>query len=206
MRTRRKFFSLAAALLGSWAGLMRPARAQASTETAEARSFIHTTGQELVRAINGASSAEAKSAALAQIVDRRVDVDGIAKFCLGRFWRLATPAERKQYEDLFHRVLVLNVTAKIGDYQGVAFAVGRAVPREEGVMVATTVTRPGQAPAEVDWLVKPIGGAPKIIDVVAEGTSLRVTQRSDYASFISRHNDSVAALITALQAQAGGAG
>ncbi len=109
-------------------------------------------------------------------------------------------------EHLFHRVLVLNVTSKIGDYTGVTIAVGRAVPRAEGVMVATTVTRPGQAPAEVDWLVKQIDGAPKIIDVIAEGTSLRLTQRSDYASYISRHNDSVPALITALRAQAAHAG
>ncbi len=206
MPARRAFLSATAVLLAGWSGLARPARAQSATDTAGARSFIHTTGQELVQAINGSASAEVKSAALARIVDQRVDVDGIAKFCLGRFWRLASAAERTQYEQLFHRVLVLNVTAKIGDYQGVAFAVGRAVPREGGVMVATTVTRPGQSPAEVDWLVEQIGGAPKIIDVVAEGTSLRVTQRSDYASFLTRHNNSVAALISAMEKQAAGAG
>lgn len=206
MPARRAFLSTAALLLPGFLALACPAHAQASPATTEAIGFIHATGQELVGVINGPGSAEAKSMAMERIVDRRVDVDGIAKFCLGRFWRVATPAERAQYERLFHRVLVLNVTAKIGDYSGVAFTVGRAVPREEGVMVATTVDRPGQAPAEVDWLVKMIGGQPKIIDVVAEGTSLRVTQRSDYASFITHHNDSVAALITALREQAARAG
>lgn len=196
---RRHAIPLAAALLlAVCVGLVRPANAQSA---AQATGFIRTTGQQLVGVINGAGSAAAKSAALARIVDAEVDVDGIAKFCLGRFWRLATPAQRVQYEHLFHRVLVLNVTSKIGDYTGVTFKVGRATVREEGVVVKTIITRPGQAPAEVDWLVKSIGGALRIIDVVAEGTSLRVTQRSDYASFISRHDDSVAALITALQAQ-----
>jgi len=187
-------------------GLVRPARAQSPADTAAAVAFIRTTGQQLVNVVNGPGSAAAKNAGLTRIVDRDVDVDGIAKFCLGRFWRLATPAQRTQYEHLFHHVLVLNVTSKVGDYTGVTIAIGRAVPRAEGVVVATTVTRPGQAPAEVDWLVQEIGGAPKIVDVIAEGTSLRLTQRSDYASFISRHNDSVPALLTALQAQAARAG
>ncbi|MGH7044427.1 MAG: MlaC/ttg2D family ABC transporter substrate-binding protein [Acetobacteraceae bacterium] len=201
MYRRRAFLSIATLLFASGPGVARTARAQSAADTAAATSFIRATGQKLVNAINGTGSAEAKSKALTGIVDRDVDVDGIARFCLGRFWRVATPAERTQYQQLFHHVLVLNVTAKIGDYRGVTVAVGRAVPRAEGVMVATTVTRPGKAPAEVDWLVKQIGGTPKIIDVVAEGTSLRVTQRSDYASFMSRHNDNVAALITALRAQ-----
>lgn len=196
---RRHAFSLAAALLlAVCVGLVRPAAAQSA---AQATGFIRTTGQQLVAVINGAGSEAAKSAALAQVVDAKVDVDGIAKFCLGRFWRLATPAQRTQYEQLFHRVLVLNVTSKIGDYTGVTFKVGRATARAEGVVVKTIVTRPGQPPAEVDWLVKLIGGSLRVVDVVAEGTSLRVTQRSDYASFISRHDDSVAALITALRAQ-----
>ncbi len=30
-----------------------------------------------------------------------------------------------------------------------------------------------------------ISGSPKIVDVIAEGTSLRLTQRSDYASYLA---------------------
>ena len=216
MPTRRAVPSLPA--IAALAGLRRPPKAAPGAGPSAgpgagpgagadpAAAFIRATGAALVQVINGSDPAAAKTAALQQIIDNRVDVDGIARFCLGRFWHVATPAERAEYQKLFHRVLVLNVTAKVGAYKGVAFAIGRAVPRAEGTMVATTVSRPGQAPAEVDWLVKPEAGAEKIIDVVAEGTSLRVTQRSDYASFISRHGGSVAALITALHHQVNGAG
>jgi phospholipid transport system substrate-binding protein len=40
--------------------------------------------------------------------------------------------------------------------------------------------------------------------VIAEGTSLRLTQRSDYAAFLSRNGNSVQALIDALKQQAAG--
>jgi phospholipid transport system substrate-binding protein len=38
--------------------------------------------------------------------------------------------------------------------------------------------------------------------VIAEGTSMRLTQRDDYASFLARNNGDVEALIAALRRQA----
>lgn len=198
--------SAAALALPLLAGPLASRAARAATAPPVATAFIHATGEALVKVLNGPDPEAAKSKAMQAIVDQRVDVAGIAKFCLGRFWRVATPAERASYAALFRQALVANVTAKVGAYKGVSFKVGRAVPRAEGVMVATTVIRSGQAPAEVDWLVEQVDGAPRIIDVIAEGTSLRVTQRSDYASFLSQHGDSIAALISALRKQVGGAG
>ena len=54
----------------------------------------------------------------------------------------------------------------------------------------------------MQWVVSQATGRPKIIDVIAEGISLRVTQRSDYAAFISRNNNDVSALINAMRQQA----
>jgi phospholipid transport system substrate-binding protein len=44
-------------------------------------------------------------------------------------------------------------------------------------------------------------GSPKITDVIAEGISLRVTQRSDYVSFLQRNNGNIDALIDAVRRQ-----
>ena len=41
----------------------------------------------------------------------------------------------------------------------------------------------------------------KVIDVIAEGTSLRLTQRSDYAAYLTRNNNDVDALINAMRQQ-----
>ena len=57
------------------------------------------------------------------------------------------------------------------------------------------------APTAVDWIIANPTSSPKIIDVVAEGTSLRLTQRQDYASYLSHNNGSVDALIAAMKSQ-----
>ena len=70
----------------------------------------------------------------------------MARFCLGRFWRTASPEQQQEYVELFHRVLVINITGKVGDYQGVSIKLGRAPPREGDIAVSTTVIRPGNDP------------------------------------------------------------
>jgi phospholipid transport system substrate-binding protein len=182
-----------------------PAAFAAELTPDQASAFIDKTGHDLMGVVNGSGSTPSKASALQKIIDSAVDVNAVGRFCLGRFWRLATPAQQKDYIDLFHRVLVLNITGKVGDYQGVTLVVERAAAREDGVAVTTTVTRPNNAPTRVDWLVSNEGGSPKIIDVIAEGTSLRLTQRNDYTSYLTRNNSDVGALINALKQQAAGA-
>lgn len=178
---------------------LSPARAQSSEQ---ATAFVQALENKLSSIVNGAGSAQQKSAALTAVIDSDVDVDGVARFVLGRFWRLATPEQQREYEALFHRVLVNSITSKISDYEGVRITIGRTSSRPEGEVVASTITGPKKPPAEVDWVVNQVNGSPKIVDVVAEGTSLRLTQRADYASFLVQHHDSVQALLDALRRQA----
>jgi phospholipid transport system substrate-binding protein len=97
--------------------------------------------------------------------------------------------------------VVTNITAKLGEYQGVRFTMGRSRQQDDERIVSTVVERPNNPPAAVDWVIANMGGTPKIIDVVAEGTSLRITQRSDYAAFLQRNNNSIDSLISAMQQQ-----
>jgi phospholipid transport system substrate-binding protein len=177
-----------------------PLSVQAQT-TDKASAFVKSTGDRLVGVVNGPGSAASKRAAMTQILNTDVDVDGIGRFCLGRFWRQATPEQQKQYLMLFHEVLVTNITAKLGEYQGVTFTMGRSRAQDEEAVVSTTVIRPNNPPTAVDWIIANPSTAPKIIDVVAEGTSLRLTQRQDYASYLTHNNNSVDALIAAMKNQ-----
>jgi phospholipid transport system substrate-binding protein len=202
MLTRRHLLvplSATAAMAFMLALAPSPALAQTA---AQAEAFIRQTGNEITAAVNGSDTTADKQQKLQAIVDHTVDINDVARFCLGRFWRTATPQQQKEYIDLFHRVLMINITGKVGEYQGVSFALGRAQPREGGMVVPTIVTRPNNPPSPVDWLLNWQNGSWKIIDVIAEGTSLRITQRSDYASYLSHNNGSVQALIDALRKQA----
>jgi phospholipid transport system substrate-binding protein len=194
-------------LLGAFAVMPALAIAPLSTafaaapSGAAAKTFINDSGQKLVAIINGPGSTAQKSADLRSLVNNIVAVDQIGKFVLGRYYRVATPAQRSEYMQLFHQTLAYNITTQIRAYQGVTFTTGRVTNGPEGEMVSTEVSRQGQSPAHVQWVVDTVDGQPKIVDVVVEGTSLRVTERSDYSSVINDHGGQVDALLTAMKEQ-----
>jgi len=196
MIRRRSILSL----IGSAPLLSATARAAAASPE-KATAFLKVVGDRLIGVVNGAGSPEAKRKAMTQILNDAVDVDGIAKFCLGRFWRTATPEQQHQYTGIFHEVLVTNITSKLGEYRGVSYTMGRARLEGDNAIVSTIVERPNNPPTNVDWVIAEIDSGQKIIDVLAEGTSLRLTQRQDYASYLQHNNNSVDALISAMKNQ-----
>ncbi len=197
MPSRRFLLSVSAA----WLAIGRGAHAQSATDRATA--FVKATGDKLVAVVNGPGSAPQKRQTLTQVIDSAVDVDGVARFCLGRFWKAASPDQQSRYTTAFHQVLVTNITSKLGEYQGVKFTMNRTAADGENAKVDTTVDRPNSPPTDVQWIISNPASDPKIVDVVAEGTSLRLTQRSDYASYLSHNNNNIDALITAMQQQVG---
>jgi phospholipid transport system substrate-binding protein len=205
MPHRRSFLALTAASLvpAIWS-LGRTARAQSAPQRAS--DFVRSVGDQLVGVVNGAGPDNQKRAQLTHIIDSAVDVDGVARFCLGRFWHNASAQQQQNYTSLFHQVLVNNITSKLGEYRGVSFVMGRTQMRDDNAVVSTVVNRPNNPPTNVDWIVSSPSGDPKIIDVVAEGTSLRLTQRQDYASYLSHNNDNIDALINAMRQQVAQAG
>ncbi|MBO1074824.1 MlaC/ttg2D family ABC transporter substrate-binding protein [Roseomonas marmotae] len=179
---------------------IRPAHAEMDIN--RAAQFIQTAGRDLVAAINSPQPVAVRRQQVAAVLRRDVDVQGVGRFILGRWWRTASPAEQQQYMTLFEETLIRNLSARFGEYEGVRFTLGRSQQRtEDDVLVNTIIERPGSAPFSLDWRVGEIGGQPRVVDVIAEGTSLRLTQRSEYSAVISRNGGQVSALLTAMRQQ-----
>ncbi len=195
---RRAVLSLAALI-----GLGAPRPGQAQQDTGRAAAFIQATGTELVAAINDPRlSLPARRDAVGAVLRKSVDIDGVGRFILGRWWRQATPPQQQEYMRLFEETLIRNLSARFGEYRGVRFELGRIQQRtEDDVLVNTIIERPNTPAIALDWRVSEVGGQPKIVDVIAEGTSLRLTQRSEYSSVIQRSGGQVGALLDAMRQQ-----
>lgn len=203
MTTRRRVIAVAVLLLAALGGGSQRGAAE-DAALAEAGPFIRTAGNRLTAVVQGAPTSTEKHRRLRAFLDEVADVDGVARFCLGRFWRTATPAQQQEYLHLFHDVLTNSVAARVGDYpQGQSqVAIGTAVRNGATIEVPTVVTQPPRdTQARVTWVLSTDTGPLRIVDVIAEGMSLRLTQRSDYAAFLTRNNNDVGTLLQALRQQ-----
>ena len=201
MTNRRTLLRVTALVLGGSA-LPLAGGAAAAVGGTDAAAFVKSTGDQLVAVIGGAGDQHQKRAALAKIIDASVDVDGIARFCLGRFWPRASPDQQRQFVQVLRTMLVTNVSQRLGEYRGARFSVGRTQQQEGGDLVSTTIDRPNNEPSRVDWLITQTGGSPRVEDMISEGVSMRITQRNDYESFLNNNGGKVDLLIRGLQQKA----
>jgi phospholipid transport system substrate-binding protein len=124
------------------------------------------------------------------------DCPGIARFVLGRYWRSASGEEQKEFLKLFQDYVVFVYTARLSDFGGEQFKVNGSRPDADSVIVSTDVISPGAPqPLEIDWRLVNDDGGYKISDVIVEGVSMAVTQRSEFASVIQRHGGQVQGLL-----------
>lgn len=165
----------------------------------QAVAFVKSTSDQLVAIADSAIAPAEKRLRLERVVDATVDVDDIAHFCIGRFWRLATPEERKQYMVLFRDVLVTEISGHLGEYNGVRVTMGLARASGDTEIVITTVERPGTDTMQVDWVISTGTGRPKIVDLLAEGTSLRLTQSGDFTAYLARHQYNIHELLEGMR-------
>jgi phospholipid transport system substrate-binding protein len=132
----------------------------------------------------------------------RADFDGvaIARFVLGRYWRSASEEEREEYLKLFEDYVVYVYGTRISDFNGETFQVRGSRTDGNETIVSTDVFSSGaNAPIKVDWRLIPENGGFKITDVIIEGISLMVTQRSEFASVIQRHGGQIGGLLTLMR-------
>lgn len=197
---RRGFLAAAAFLLAS---LVLPMQAQAA-ETSQAKAFIESLGSEALSSLTGQNVAPAeREVRVRKLLRTNFDIDTISKFALGTYWRGATDAQKKEYTSLFENMIVKTYAQRFEDYKGQTFKVTGETAANKDVIVNSQILQAGGPPVNVDWRVRGSGKNMKIIDVMVEGISMSVTQRSDFAAVIQRGGGNVDALLKSLRERSG---
>ncbi len=173
-----------------------PAAAAPDTTDAKATAFMNEMWNHALELLNKKAPPAERQARFRELFHNDFDSTGIARFVLGRYWRTASPEEQKEFLKLFEDYVVYVYTARLSDFEGEQFKINSARPDQDTVLVSTDVITPGAPqPLKVDWRLVNDGGAYKITDVIVDGVSMLVTQRSEFASVIQRHGGQVQGLI-----------
>jgi phospholipid transport system substrate-binding protein len=162
----------------------------------KAAAFMNQLWSRALELLNKKAPAAERQARFRELFHDDFDSPGIARFVLGRYWRTASPEEQKEFLKLFEDYVVYVYTARLSDFQGEEFKINSARSDEGSVIVSTDVLTPGApTPLKVDWRLVNDDGVYKISDVIVEGVSMLVTQRSEFASIIQRHGGQVQGLL-----------
>lgn len=174
---------------------------QAKSETEASRAFIEGMAQDAIDFLADQSMPHAqKSQKFKQLLASSFDLKTIGRFALGRYWKVATPAQQKEYQALFENMVVKVYSNRFKEYKGQDLVVSSAKPEGEVDVLVTSFIVPKSGPrVQVDWRVRNKNGQRKIVDIIVEGVSMAVTQRSEFASVIQAGGGNVDVLINHLK-------
>jgi phospholipid transport system substrate-binding protein len=160
----------------------------AAADIGSAEQFIQDLGNRTLDVLEQPLEPPAKLNQLKQLLDKSTDLKLVARLVLGRYWRQATPEQQAEFVGLFNELLMQTMAERMSWYNGQTFEITGANPVDErDTMVATRILRPsGKPPILVDWRVRENDGSFLLIDILAEGVSLVVTQRAEAADVIGR--------------------
>ncbi len=180
--------------------LMVEATAGAKVD-AGAQKFISSMADSAISFLgNNSYSQDQKEAEFRKLLKNSFDMKTIGRFALGRYWSTATPQQQQEYQSLFEAMVVDVYAARFNEYQGQKLEVTSARAAEKDTLVTSYIVAPtGGEKFQVDWRVRNKGGSYKVVDVIIEGVSMSLTQRSDFASVIQRGGGDVQSLLVHLR-------
>jgi phospholipid transport system substrate-binding protein len=200
-------FTAVAALVA----LGMPARADANTE---ARAFIQKLADAAMTtvAVKGLADEERAQRFRTLFVDT-FDLPEIGKLVLGRYWRVATPAQQQEFLILFEDIQVYTWTRRFKDYSGEMLEITAIAPEgETDMLVDSRIKRERLEPVNVNWRLRKHADGFKVLDIKVEGASMAFTHRAEYTSVIQGAGGQVEGLLAAMrkkvaqmQAESGGA-
>ena len=176
---RRTFIASCTALT------MVPVSAFALT-TSEARGLVDSVVKDINDVIASGQSVSRMVRDFGRIFDRYADVTWIAGSALGPDARRMSTAQRNAYVGAFRDYIANKYGRRFKEFEGGVIEVKNAKSEKNYFRVQTTATLPGQEPFALDFLVSNRTGKNLFFDMVIEGISLRLSEKSEIGAILDR--------------------
>jgi phospholipid transport system substrate-binding protein len=183
---------------------------RAAAATPEVQAFVERVGAAAVHLLReGIPDATSRRVEIARLLNDAFDTPALARLSLGRFWRVATPQQQGEFQELFEAFLInlySNSLERDADDPPVVtgFAIDRvrAEPQQQ-YAVLTHFERPAGPPFRVEWRLQGEGPGLRVVDVAVEGISMIVLFRQMMASAVHEGGGDVEGLLKRLRQMVG---
>ena len=136
-----------------------------------------------------------------ELFDTNFDVPSISRFVLGKYWKQASLDQKKKFITAFRNYIVKTYSSRFNEYSGETLQlVNFENESNPKIFLVHTVLEREDAPMiKVDWRIGRKKDKFVILDIIIEGISLAITQRSEFVSVIDQNEGSIDQLIRLLK-------
>jgi len=166
------------------------------------KNFITTLGNNIISIlVNKNAPLTERKQQFRQVLRDYFDVPEIGKFVLARYWKRTTNQQKTEYLELFENAIVDNYAAQFDNYQNEKLEVQNVREgSDQGIMVMSVIKRQtGAPPLKVDWKIFQTQKGLRVYDIIVNGVSMSITQRSEYGGIISQNGGQIEGLLNLMR-------
>lgn len=130
-----------------------------------------------------------------------VDVDGIARFALGKYSSQVTAEEYADYEITFRTYLRDQMRDQLARFSGGEIDIETANRRGNQSIIETKVTKPDGETLDVNWRLRKSSDGWEVIDVEAMNLWLAIEQRAQFQAELDQSGGDIAELVKTLKSK-----
>jgi len=165
-------------------------------------SYVISTTEKAIKTLTDESiDPQEKEARFGKLFDENFDIPSISRFVLGKYWKSATTTQKKEFIVTFRNYIVKTYSSRFSEYTGEKLTLINSENQSNPKLfiVHTALNREDAPPIKVDWRVGLKKDRYVILDIIIEGISLAITQRSEFVSVIDQNDGNVDNLIKLLK-------
>lgn len=165
-------------------------------------SYVISTTEKAINTLTDESiGQQEKESRFGKLFDDNFDIPSISRFVLGKYWKSATTTQKKEFIVTFRNYVVKTYSSRFNEYTGEKLTLINSENESNPKLfiVHTALNREDAPPIKVDWRVGLKKDRYVILDIIIEGISLAITQRSEFTSVIDQNDGNVDNLIKLLK-------
>ena len=142
-----------------------------------------------------------KEVQFGKLFDKNFDIPSMSRFVLGKYWKQASLDQKKNFIKAFRNYIVKTYSSRFNEYSGEKLKLidfeNQSNPKI--FLVHTILEREDEPVIKVDWRIGKKKNRFVILDIIIEGISLAINQRSEFVSVIDQNEGSIDELISLLK-------
>ena len=178
---------------GAIIGFLLPSRVIALSEN-HAKRLIENVASDINTIINSGKSGAALTGDVEKLFKRYADLDIIAKTTLGRDSRRASSAQLRAFSRAFSGYMARKYSKVFREFEGGRIEIEGIRRVKSWHEVKTGVYLRGRSKIQVLFLVSDKSGKDLFFDMIIEGISLRLTERTEITAMLERRKGDINAL------------
>ncbi|MBO4405867.1 MAG: ABC transporter substrate-binding protein [Alphaproteobacteria bacterium] len=153
----------------------------------EAEGFVQDLGSTAVGVINRPKiTAKEVQQEFSSLLKENFALESIARYSLGKNFRLLSEEEKKDFLECFGNMLVKFYSSRFSEYKSAKLiVVGSRQKSSKQVLVNSKIVIPNKEDISVVWSVYVSKGVLKVYDAIISDVSISNVQRSEFMSKIS---------------------